>query len=232
MPFKYPCIECARPVKSNNKAVLCVACLNWIHLSCSELDNDFFESTADWICDKCILRELPFSEWIETNEVSQTCQSPVDIPYQYNSCESIFQNLNSLRGLKIGHLNVCSLLKNFEEVENMLVNNHFDIFTMCETRLSKDIRDAEIEISGYDVIRLDRNRQGGGIILYIRNAIVHSIISEFVCDIEILCINVNLKSQKPLCLVVWYRPPDAPIKCFEEFENILQFLDAKSIDFI
>ena len=77
------------------------------------------------------------------------------------------QNLRSYRGLKIGHLNVCSLTKNFEEVESLLTNNHFDIFTMCETRLNDSIGDAEIEISGYNVIRLDRNRQGGGIILYV-----------------------------------------------------------------
>ena len=101
---------------------------------------------------------------------------------------------------------------------------------MYETRLNDSIGDAEIEISGYNVIRLDRNRQGW-IILYIRDSVTHSIVTEIVNDIELLCININLKRQKPLCLVVWYRPPNAPMKSFDEFEIALQYLDAKSIDY-
>ena len=59
----------------------------------------------------------------------------------------------------------------------------------------------------------------------------HSIITEIVNDIELLCININLKRQKSLCLVV-YRSPDAPMKSFDEFEIALQYLDAKSINYI
>ena len=94
MSPKYPCIECSKPVKSNNKAIMCVACHNWIHLSCFKLDNDFFfQSTADWICNNCIFTELPFSNWIDQNEPTQTSSFPMmKSSFQYNDCET-FQNL-------------------------------------------------------------------------------------------------------------------------------------------
>ena len=43
----------------------------------------------------------------------------------------------------------------------------FDILTLNETRLDSSILDCEVQIPGYDIIRSDRNRYGGGVAIYI-----------------------------------------------------------------
>ena len=41
------------------------------------------------------------------------------------------------------------------------------ILYIVESWLSGDISDDEISLSGYSIVRLDRNRHGGGILIYI-----------------------------------------------------------------
>ena len=45
----------------------------------------------------------------------------------------------------------------------------FDILN--ETRLDNTVSDSEVKISGYDIVRRDRNRSGGGVTMYIRSNI-------------------------------------------------------------
>ena len=111
---------------------------------------------------------LPFHDLPEQN-VNANRIEPNKTQFHYDDCESVFRNLSMHRGLKICHLNVCSLLKNLEEVQNLLTLHSIDIFTLCETRLDDNINDCMIEVDGFNTIRLDRNRQGGGIILYVRD---------------------------------------------------------------
>ena len=42
----------------------------------------------------------------------------------------------------------------------------FDILTLNETRLDDSIPNSEIKISGYDIVRRDRNRNSGGVAMY------------------------------------------------------------------
>ena len=45
------------------------------------------------------------------------------------------------------------------------------IFSINETRLDKSIPDCQINLSGYNLVRRDRNRKGGGVCIYIRSSI-------------------------------------------------------------
>ena len=38
-----------------------------------------------------------------------------------------------------------------------------------ETKLDKTILPSEIDIEGYDLLRLDRSRRGGGVACYVKN---------------------------------------------------------------
>ena len=42
---------------------------------------------------------------------------------------------------------------------------------MNETKLDKTIPDIQVDIEGYDILRRDRNRNGGGVALYIRQSL-------------------------------------------------------------
>lgn len=52
-------------------------------------------------------------------------------------------------------------------------DNPFDVLTLNETRLGSSVLDCEVQIPGYDIIRSDRNRNGGGVAIYILDLPFH-----------------------------------------------------------
>ena len=46
-----------------------------------------------------------------------------------------------------------------------------DILGLNETKLHKTIPDSQVDIEGYDILHRDRNRNGGGVALYIRQSL-------------------------------------------------------------
>ena len=75
-------------------------------------------------------------------------------------------NISNLKGLKIANLNVNNLLKHIDEIRIFLSDNPFDILAINESKIDSSIRDFEIHINNYSIIRLDRNRFGGGVAIY------------------------------------------------------------------
>jgi exonuclease III len=62
-----------------------------------------------------------------------------------------------------------SLIKHIDEIRIILINHPFDILAINETKLDSTISDSKIYINGYIFIRKDRNRNGGGVALFIKN---------------------------------------------------------------
>ena len=127
MVLKFPCLTCNKSVKSNQNGILCVSCSNWAHLKCSGVSREIFNSDVNWICDLCLLNELPqitfLSNDVENSEISHS-RSDVQSPkISYRDPEIIFNRMNTQHGLNIGHLNVCSLPRNLDEIKHILKNN-------------------------------------------------------------------------------------------------------------
>ena len=181
----------------------------------------FFHSDFDWICSR-LFNELPFQE----EEDDHVDDIDIDKENSVNSeinFDAVCSELKSISGISIAHLNVCSLLKNIDEIRLLLDEAKINILTMCETRLDGSVSDNEICIDGYNIVRNDRNRNGGGVIMYIRNTVDFKILAEYQNhDLEIICIQVNLYKEKPFILMSWYRPPDSSINVFDKLETILQ----------
>ena len=98
-----------------------------------------------------------------------------------------------------------SLVKNFKEIKLFLDNNEVDILALNETRLDETIFDSEISIPMYHLIRKDRHRQGGGIVIYLKNTLnIQTIEHESLCHLETICIKLCLKGTKPILFVNWY----------------------------
>ena len=78
-----------------------------------------------------------------------------------------------------------------------------------------------VEICGYEIIRQDRNRNGGDVAIYLRNNISYVERSDLVSEhVEALCLEIRKPESKPILVSTWYRPPDSNIvflQCFEEF---------------
>ena len=118
------------------------------------------------------------------------------------------------KGLVIANLNIDSLIKHIDEVlfRIFLAQHALGILAINESKLDKLISDNEICITGYTVYRKDRNRFGGGVVIYIRNNLLHSQRNDLATDdLEMACIEVKLPYNKSFLVVTWYRPPSSQI---------------------
>ena len=70
---------------------------------------------------------------------------------------------------------------------------------------------SELCISGYDVVCLDRNRHGGGVLLYINSMYTHHIVFSGSYELELVIVSiVESNDLVPLTLALFYRPPSSP----------------------
>jgi hypothetical protein len=68
----------------------------------------------------------------------------------------------------------------------------FDILSINETRVDNTIHYDKVKMTGYDLIRKDRNRNGGGVSLYVRNTIPYSDRNDLLPNnVEAICIEIN-----------------------------------------
>ena len=77
-------------------------------------------------------------------------------------------NIKALKGFKIAALNIASLISHIDELKMVMSSQTLDILAINETRLDSTIADKDISIIGYNVVRKDRNRHGGGVLLYVK----------------------------------------------------------------
>ena len=70
--------------------------------------------------------------------------------------------------------------KHLDELKLFMKEISFDILCINETRLDNTINDNIIKIPGYDIIRRDRDRNGGGVAIYIRSTINYKNHVEFI----------------------------------------------------
>ena len=92
-----------------------------------------------------------------------------------DSLEDSFSFLLCEPGFKLASLNITSLPKHIDELRILLADRSIDILAINKTRLDDSILDREVHILGYDIIRWDRNRNGGGVCFYIRSTINYSL---------------------------------------------------------
>ena len=71
----------------------------------------------------------------------------------------------------IGTLNINSIASKFEKLK-VIISNSLDILVIQETKLDSSFPDSQFLMDGYrKPYRLDRNRHGGGVMVYIREDI-------------------------------------------------------------
>ena len=77
---------------------------------------------------------------------------------------------------------------------------------------------------------MDRNRNGGGVALYIRNSINYENIQTLDERLELLCIKVIKPKAKPFIVGTWYRPPGSPNEIMHAFESALERLEQYDLE--
>ena len=74
-----------------------------------------------------------------------------------------------LKGLKFADVNITSLPKHLDEFKLFLQQLPFGILSLNEKRLDETIQNNMVQIPGYEIIRRDRNRRGGGVAFLVKN---------------------------------------------------------------
>ena len=137
------------------------------------------------------------------------------------------------RGFKIASLNIASLPAHIDELRLFMADKNLDVLAINETRLSDSIDNSCIHIQGYDIVRRDRNRNGGGVCLYIRSSINFKTRSSLMSDIyEAIVVEILKPNSQPFCIVAVYRPPGTEDEFFCYFEDVIKSLDFEKKEII
>ena len=85
-----------------------------------------------------------------------------------------------------------------------MLHKNLDVLLISETKIDSSFPTAQIQIEGYTTYRLDRNANGGDILLHIREDILSTLLN-FDMSIESFYIVMNIRKKKWL-LVGTYNP--------------------------
>lgn len=126
-------------------------------------------------------------------------------------------------------MNTQSLYSNFSKIEVLLETMNPVVLACSETCLTNEISDFEIAINGYDIVRCDSNsRHTGGVLIYIKSTVTHSVILNKCFDGNLWCLSINVKQSKLKGIIsVLYHSPSASNSIFlnyltEILDNILK----------
>ena len=105
---------------------------------------------------------------------------------------------------------------------------HPHIICIVETWLSNEISSAEIYIPGYQIYCKDRNRQGGGILMYVVNSMLVSLFPDPGPNLELLTLSARFNNFK-LNLCLFYRPPSSGSYIFDTLASYFESICAGSL---
>ena len=141
-------------------------------------------------------------------------------PCQINSLWTPFKS----KGLHFIHLNINSLFQKIDELKDISKKLNAAFIGISESKLDSSINDSEIQIDNYVLLWKDRNRQGGGVVCYIRDDISFTPLNIFPSQIENIFVDILLPKTKPFSIGVFYRPPsqnDFIDLVSEDFDKLL-----------
>ena len=138
--------------------------------------------------------------------------------------DNMYHMFNS-RGLHFIHLNVRSLLPKLDELTQLAGKTRPACIGLSETWLDSSVMDSEISIPGYVLRRRDRNRQGGGVCVYVRHDIAFNPRDDMDNpELEATWIDILLPKSKPILCGIVYRPPKQ-----SNFFQLLETVSSTSI---
>ena len=109
----------------------------------------------------------------------------------------------------IGYLNINSVRNKIADVQIFIQNIPLDYLVLSETKLDESFPNAQFNLDGYEIIvRWDRDKNVGGLIVFVRRGIICKRISDFELSFsECICSELTISKKRWLCFSI-SRPPD------------------------
>ena len=121
--------------------------------------------------------------------------------------------LSNIHKVIIGHLNINSLRNKFEMLVD-IINGSIDILIVSETKLDDSFPLSQFCIDGYSKpFRMDRTRNGGGLIAFVREDIPCKRLNVTNDDIEAIFFEINFRKRKWL-FCGGYNPHNSTISSY------------------
>ena len=127
---------------------------------------------------------------MQKSKITDNCRSTstADLDCILRFKETSTQNFNNVI---VGNVNTNSLTFKFDELR-LLVTGIFDILIITETKLDDTFPLSQFHIDGFSTpYRLDRSRNGGGMMIYIREDIPSKMVTKHCFPNNIEAENVN-----------------------------------------
>ncbi len=98
------------------------------------------------------------------------------------------------------------------EISDLMMDNNVHILAIPEMHLDDTINDGQLHLEGFNMMRRDRNRYGGGVALYIQN---HNSLQRranlCVGHAEVIWLQIQLPYQLPMLTGCVYRSPKSNV---------------------
>lgn len=124
--------------------------------------------------------------------------------------------VNESACLPILYYNARSTIPKFDELCALVEIHSPKLICIVETWLCDNITDSELSIPNYELIRLDRNRHGGGVLIYAHVSLVTDVIVKGPHGLEFLVITVSNTVYK-FCIGLFYHSPSSIRQIFVLF---------------
>ena len=127
------------------------------------------------------------------------------------------------------YFNARSLFPKLDDLRLICSAYSPDIVCIVETWLDGVISDSEISVQGYTIVRLDRTRHGGGLLIYVNNSFIFSTLylgtAAFECIILSIICSSNNRNSPDFTIAVYYRPPNSTVSHLDTLFTTLCNLD-------
>ena len=113
-----------------------------------------------------------------------------------------------------GYLNIHFLDHKVDSLREFLKISLLEIICVDETKLDNSFPDQQFKIEGFQFppFRRDRNKFGGGKIVYVKDGLIANRLTEFeTAESETICLESTISNKKWFLMFV-YRPPYEPIR--------------------
>ena len=135
--------------------------------------------------------------------------------------------VSSTMCLQVLYYNARSLIPKLDELRANVASLKPHVVCVVETWLSEDISDHELSLFDYQLQRLDRNRHGGGILIYVHNSLLFKVLLQGgPHSLKFLALSISTKSNNSntVCICLFYRPPSSPVSIFDNLCTTLQLV--------
>ena len=141
---------------------------------------------------------FPFTDDYFLDDKTVPCEKQINPDFDKSSYTYSYTdnwNVFNKRGLHFIHLNINSVLSKIDELRIIANKSKDSVIGITESKLDKMVLDREINIDGYELVRSDRNRHGGGVACYIQIDISFNVRGEFSNEIENIFLDIFPQNQ-------------------------------------